>query len=169
MVDLVLLRHGPAADRDPRRWPDDVERPLTRPGVRETEAAARGLRRLVPEVSHVLSSPATRALKTAEIARKALGLKRAVEVWDELAPDSAAAPILARIADEVGRRRFPMLIGHEPTLGELVGYALTGDEVSLVRLGKAGAVQLSFDRAVTPAGGRVEWMLGRKALADLRR
>lgn len=27
---LLLIRHGPAGERDPLRWPDDRDRPLTR-------------------------------------------------------------------------------------------------------------------------------------------
>jgi phosphohistidine phosphatase len=169
MPDLLLFRHGPSAERDPRRWPDDTERALTAPGIRETERAAKGIRRLAPTVSHVISSPAARALRSAELARDALGIRASVELWDELLPDSPAAPILSKAAEEISRRRFPMLVGHEPTLGELVGYALTGDEVSLVRLGKAGAVQLSFDRSVAPGAGRVDWMLDRRGLSKLRR
>ncbi|MCI4330569.1 MAG: histidine phosphatase family protein [Thermoplasmata archaeon] len=168
MSELVLFRHGPAAERDPRRWVDDTERPLSTSGVVETEKAARGIRRLAPGITHVVSSPATRAVRTAEIARRALGVRPAVELWEELAPDSPAAPILSKAAEEVARGRFPMIVGHEPTLGELVGYALTGDEISLVRLGRAGAVHLRFGRAVTPGGGLVDWMLDRRSLARLR-
>jgi phosphohistidine phosphatase len=168
MTDFVLLRHGPASERDPRRWPDDGQRPLSPQGVQETEKAARGLKLLGSEISRVASSPATRALRTAEIARTVLGLKAAVEIWEELAPDSPAAPILSRAADETRPGRTPLLVGHEPTLGELVGYALTGDEVSLVRLGRASAVLVSFDKDVTPGGGRIGWMLSRQALARLR-
>jgi phosphohistidine phosphatase len=136
--------------------------------VEETRRAARGVHRISADVTRIVSSPATRAHQTAEIARSALGLTRPVELWDELSPDSAAAPVLSRLGDEAKRGDLPMLVGHEPTLGEFVGYALTGEEISLVRLGRAGAVRVCFDAAVTPGGGRVEWMLGRRDLARVR-
>ena len=32
-MDVYLVRHAIAETRDPNRWPDDAERPLTRDGA----------------------------------------------------------------------------------------------------------------------------------------
>jgi phosphohistidine phosphatase SixA len=169
VVDLILFRHGPAEERDPRKWPEDTDRPLSREGILETRRAAEGLARLEPAIDRVASSGALRARRTAELLREALGLKPPVSFWEELLPDSPAPPVLSRFATEVRAGRVPVLVGHEPTLGELVGYALTGEAVSLARLGRAGAVGLTFPRSVAPGAAQISWMLGRRALARLAR
>jgi len=76
---------------------------------------------------------------------------------------------LARLAEEIPARSTVVLVGHEPQLGELVGLALTGDAVSLTRLGKAGAAAVAFPRAIRPGAATLDWRLDRKALARLAR
>jgi phosphohistidine phosphatase len=164
---LVVVRHGPAESRDPRKWPDDDRRPLSREGRQETRTASDGLRLLERDVRVVVTSPATRARATAEILRESLDLRRACPTWPELEPGSPAAPALARLAEEAPARATVVLVGHEPQLGELVGLALTGDAVSLTRLGKAGAAAIGFPRAIRPGAGTLEWRLDRRALARL--
>src|SRR5688572_16789111 len=66
-MQLYLVRHAIAGNRDPERWPDDSERPLTKRGWRRFSMAARGLRGVVPAVETVLSSPYLRAWETAMI------------------------------------------------------------------------------------------------------
>jgi hypothetical protein len=39
-MKIILFRHGPAESRDPERWPDDAERPLTPRGEKRTRLAA---------------------------------------------------------------------------------------------------------------------------------
>ena len=58
-----------------------------------------------------------------------------------------------------------MIVGHEPTLAEFVGLALTGEGVSVIRLTKGGAACLEFPSAVRPGSGRLLWLLTRKQLA----
>jgi phosphohistidine phosphatase SixA len=40
-MELFVIRHAKAADRDPELWPVDSLRPLTRVGAREFERVAR--------------------------------------------------------------------------------------------------------------------------------
>ncbi|MGI0131727.1 MAG: SixA phosphatase family protein [Thermoplasmata archaeon] len=167
-MTVYLFRHGPAEERDPQRWPDDARRPLTRAGIEETEAAARGLRSLEPPVARILTSPAERASATAEIVRSTLGVGSPVSTWPELAPDEPASGVLARLAGEPPRRDV-LLVGHEPTLGELTGLALTGEGVSIVRLTRAGAAAIDFARKVAPGAGALDWLLTRRQLIRLGR
>jgi phosphohistidine phosphatase len=167
-MEIILFRHGPAAERDPHRWPDDAERPLTKEGIRETHEAARGLARLVDSVARVISSPALRARDTARAVHEALEVAAPVAFWDELAPERSAAEALSRLRESADADPS-VLVGHEPVLSELVGLALSGDAVSAVHLSKAGAARLSFPGPVVPAGGRLDWLLTRKQLALLGR
>ena len=166
-MELYLVRHGPSESRDPVQWSDDEDRPLTRAGATETRKAARGFASLALDVRRVVSSPAVRARATAERFVEALKLTRPLEVWDELRPDSPTEPVLARASAEGRRIDGTVLVGHEPVLSELVGLALTGDALSLVHFGRAGAAALSFDRHVAPSAGRLDWLLTRSQLSAL--
>jgi phosphohistidine phosphatase len=66
-VEVYLVRHAAAFERDPDRWPDDSQRPLTPEGEEEFRLAARGLARMASRVDAILSSPYRRAWRTAEI------------------------------------------------------------------------------------------------------
>lgn len=163
---VVVLRHGPSEVRDPARWPNDALRPLSRKGSQQTRRVARGLARLVGSVSHIASSPAVRARQTAEILGRAVRPRRRPELWPELDTGALAAPILGRLPRVTGANRTVVIVGHEPTLAEFVGLALTGEGASFARLTKGGAACLEFPRAVRPGSARLLWLLTRKQLGS---
>lgn len=166
LVEIIFVRHGPAADRDPSRWPEDQRRPLTPEGVRSTRRAAKGLATLRPAIDTVVTSPAARAYATAEIFREALKVEAELESWEELEPDGEAGPILERL-QRLSRRRGVLLVGHEPTLGELLGLSVTGDSVPIARFSKAGAAQVTFPQEPRPGAAGIDWVLTRKQLERL--
>jgi phosphohistidine phosphatase len=163
-VELYIVRHGPAAERNPQRWADDDRRPLTPEGVRETRKAVRGFARLVGKVDRLFSSPAVRAHRTAELLLEELKDAPELELMDLLAPGSPAVGILGEMHQIARPRSRVVLVGHEPTLGELIGLAVTGEAVSIARLAKAGAAALEFPRAVLPSAARLTWLMSRKQL-----
>ncbi len=165
-VQLVLLRHGPAEERDPGRWPNDRLRPLSAKGARQTRRVAAGLAGLVDRVAHLASGPAVRCHRTAEIVGAGLRPPRPVEPWPELDLGGPSAPILARVRRELRVGQTGVLVGHDPVLAELIGLALTGEEIALVRLTKGGAALLEFPASVRPGSARLLWLLTRKQLAE---
>jgi phosphohistidine phosphatase len=167
-VRVVVVRHGPAEVRDPARWPDDDQRPLTGKGVQQTRKAARGIARLAAPVDRIVTSPAARAATTAELVRRSLGDSTRMETWTELNSGKLPAPIFDRLRRSVRSGQEIVLIGHDPTLAEFVGMALAGDGVPMVRLGKGGAACVEFPSSVGPGAGRLVWLLTRKQLAAVR-
>jgi len=165
-VRIVLVRHGPAEERDPVRWPNDDRRPLTSKGRSQTRRAAKGLARVTPPVHRMASSAAERAVDTAEMVRHALDDAPKLETWPELAPGNLPQVILNRLRRSVRPGQDLLLVGHEPTLAEFVGLALVGDGVPVVHLTKGGAACLEFPHGVKPGAGRLVWLLTRKQLAD---
>jgi len=158
---VVLFRHGPAADRDAVRWPDDDERPLTPRGERRTRAAARGLARLEPALTRIVTSPLMRAARTAGLLAEALDAHD-VETDDALRPGGSYRALLQRIAqhrDEPGI----VLVGHEPDLGKLAGTLLFGAPAA-VPLKKAGACAIELEDEMLPGTGRLTWFLSPKLL-----
>jgi len=165
-VRVVLVRHGPAEERDPARWPNDERRPLTTKGKAQTRRAARGIARVADPVDRVVSSAAERAVATAEMVRSALDRPPKLETWPELAPGNLPNPIFDRLRRSARPGQEVVLVGHEPTLAEFIGLALVGDDVSLVHLTKGGAACLEFPAQPKPGSARLVWLLTRKQLAD---
>lgn len=124
-MDLIVWRHADAGDADADAI-RDLERRLTERGRKQAERMARWLHARLPERYTVLSSPAARARETAA----ALAAK--VRTDERLGPDAEVAQALAVLnwpQELEGRPRHVVLVGHQPTLGRLVGLLMTGQEL----------------------------------------
>jgi phosphohistidine phosphatase len=153
MNQLYLLRHGLAV---PHGTPDidDDDRPLTSDGEQRVRAIGRGLKRLKVKVVRIVTSPLPRALKTAEIVANALGDAELVEVADELRAGRDAESIRAWLATREETRL--MLVGHNPSLSDLLALLTTGDQHhGYCELRKGGVAALTGD----PRGlYKVDWI-----------
>jgi phosphohistidine phosphatase len=164
-MQLVIVRHADAGDRteSAQTSQPDRLRPLSRKGRKQMRAAAKGLRTLVPTCDVIATSPYTRAVQTAEIVARA---------WDDadwektktLRPGSALEDFVAWInthadADVV------VVVGHEPDLGRLTTWLLTGRNESRIEFKKGGACLLTFEGRVRRGAGRLHWLIGPRQLA----
>lgn len=116
-MDLILWRHAEAFDA--RDGQDDLSRELTPKGERQAQRMAQWLSRRIAETTRVLASPALRCQQTAAT------LEKKIKTLPELAPDADVQSLLdaARWPDS----SVPvLLVGHQPTLGMLASYLLTG-------------------------------------------
>jgi len=155
-VEIYLVRHAAASERDPDRWPDDSKRPLTPEGERAFRLAARRLARLVPRVDAILSSPYQRAWRTAEILSE-------LDSWPAPEPSPVLEPTLppekAALALQ-DRAGAVAVVGHRPGLHELAAYLLTGRGDGLeIGLEKGGVACIGFDGAPAPGAGELRWLL----------
>ncbi len=143
-MDLILVRHAIAFERDTSRWPDDRDRPLTADGESKFRRAARGLGRLVNTVDVVLCSPLTRAWQTAELLEEEAGWPKP-EPFPALEPDRTAAEATQALATFADRETVAA-VGHEPLLGEIIAQLLTGSsENGAFALKKGGAASVAFE------------------------
>jgi phosphohistidine phosphatase len=166
VIDVYLVRHAIAEDRDPARWPDDSRRPLTEKGAASFRRAARGLQRIVPTVDRVLSSPYPRAWQTAEILRDEAGWP-APEPRDQLAAPSSPDAALELLRDQ-GANTSVALVGHEPNLSSFASLLLTGSEAPLrVELKKGGVIALDWATAPGPSAALLRWIASPKILRAL--
>ncbi|HVS77332.1 MAG TPA: phosphohistidine phosphatase SixA [Steroidobacteraceae bacterium] len=122
---LLILRHAIAFPRDPKRWPDDAERPLTVEGVQRARRAASGLKRFADRPTRVLTSPLVRARDTATIFAQAAHWPKALECV-ALAPEAAAEGVLEALSSH-GKEDCVAVVGHQPQLGRLLALCLPGD------------------------------------------
>ncbi len=160
---LILLRHAPAAPRDPRRWPDDRDRPLSDEGAEDFLGAARGLSRLLSEEGEILTSALRRARQTAALLHRAWKGSSSPRLFPPLNETGDSGGLLAAL----GRRPWRgdrVLVGHEPQLVGLVGLALTGEAIPVVDLSRGGAIALAFSGPPGPQRGTLLWGLSRKQL-----
>ena len=164
---LYLVRHAIAEERDPDRWPDDRERPLTDEGRRRFRAAARGLRTVTETPDLVLASPYARARQTATLLREHAHWPEPVE-RDVLAADRDAAGILP-LLDEHRERAALALVGHEPFMGELASLLLTGDPVRATIQFKKGAIACLRIHATLAGRAELVWLLPPRVLRSLGR
>jgi phosphohistidine phosphatase len=117
MKTLFLVRHAKSGKDDPTLR--DRDRPLDERGLQDAPKMGQRLaeRGVKPEV--LISSPARRALNTAQHFADALGLPRAAIVVDERLYESSAELLLAIIRSTPDRHRSVMLFGHNPEISDL--------------------------------------------------
>ncbi len=150
-MELWLVRHGPAEEIDPRRWPRDDDRPLTGAGAALVRRVAPVLARAIGGPRVIATSPAARARATAELLAAAFDPPAPIEGWAELAPGAPAPPVLHRLIPRAhAGRLLPVVVGHAPTIHELVGLAVAGEPVELVRIPRGGAGRLEFPAVPRP-------------------
>ena len=165
MIELYLVRHAIAEDRDPGRWPDDSLRPLTADGVARFERAARGLKRLAPDIDAVLASPFARAWATAEILEREAGWPAPVQAA-ELAAMRSPVDALA-LLEESGSAAIA-LVGHEPSLSALASLLLTGAGDSLeIELKKGGVIALGLPGPTATGAAFLRWAATPRLLRGL--
>ena len=164
-MELLVIRHATAEDAKP--GVDDAHRELTKDGKKEMKRAAAGLKTLVDAIDVIAASPLVRAQETAEIVAKEYG-DLSVDTVEELTPasdPSALADWLSRNASS----NIVAVVGHEPHLGKLVTWLMTGGGNSRVEMKKAGAALLEFSSQVGEGGGTLQWLLTGSQLRRVRK
>lgn len=148
MKRLFLLRHAKARPAlDPLA---DSERPLAERGERDARLIGERLRQH-HRPSLILSSPATRALQTAEIVADAAGYGREQIARDPrlyLAEPTTLATVVAAQSSAIASL---LVVGHNPGLTELTHRLLAGFEVE--DLPTCAIVGLEFGVAEWPETG----------------
>jgi len=115
-MDLILWRHCEAEPGEP-----DLGRRLTSKGTKQAERMAEWLERHLPDSCRILVSPADRAQQTA------MALQRKSRTVPELGPGASVTAALAA-ANWPDSREPVMLVGHQPTLGMIASFLLSGEE-----------------------------------------
>ena len=116
MMDLILWRHCEAEPGEP-----DLGRRLTSKGLKQAERMAQWLDTHLPDTCRVLVSPADRAQQTA------VALQRKFRTVPELAPGATVGAVLAA-ANWPDSREPVLIVGHQPTLGAVASFLLSGEE-----------------------------------------
>jgi phosphohistidine phosphatase len=165
-MQIYLVRHAIAAQRDPEQWPDDRDRPLTSKGEQRFRKAARGLQKLVSTVDLAFSSPLERAWRTAVILNEEAGWPEPA-AWSQLEPDRAPQQVVLALTPHLTVGSVA-LVGHEPGLSDLASYLLAGPGKRVdIQMKKGGAASLLVDGAPQAGSAWLEWLLTPAVLRSL--
>lgn len=150
-MKVYFLRHGIAGDRE--TWEgDDRLRPLTAKGIEQIKTTAKLLAQINLGVKVILSSPLTRALETAELTAKKLGVE--VIVDERLSPGFSARE-LADLINEHADAEGLMVVGHEPDFSETISSITGGSEIVMK---KGGLARVDIDH-LAAGEGRLVWLI----------
>jgi phosphohistidine phosphatase SixA len=153
-MNLYLLRHAEAEPGD-----SDADRRLTRKGEKQVEQLAKFLRKhdVELEIDEIWHSPLVRAVATAEIFQKELGLDAQLHEAPGLRPEDDPRPMALRLACS---RKSVLVVGHNPHF-EYLASCLLGGSASPVLIDFKKCGLLHLERAEDPGRARPlgHWIL----------
>ncbi|MGF6601579.1 phosphohistidine phosphatase [Paraburkholderia sp. GAS448] len=149
-MNLILWRHAEAEDVAP----SDLARQLTPRGRKQAQSVAKWLRARLDEDAVILASPAVRTVQTVE------ALTDQYRVVRELAPGARATDVLTAVGWPDGIAPTVVVVGHQPTLGQVAALLLSGNASSwplkksglwwLANRERAGDEQVVLRAAISP-------------------
>lgn len=161
-MELYIVRHGIAIDREDPKCPADPDRFLTAEGIEKTSEVAKGLAKISEAPDLVLTSPYVRAVQTAEIVGEALEYsKQKIRKTEALLPGAEPQQLFRELTREKDLSAV-FVFGHAPHLDELIATAL-GSKHSISALKKAGVALVELKR-LTPPNGQLVWLATPKLL-----
>jgi phosphohistidine phosphatase len=114
-MDLILWRHAHAEEAHDSG--EDLKRPLSAKGKKQAARLAGWLNQQLPDSARILSSPALRAVQTAQ------SLGRDFKQENALAPSASVADLL-KAAKWPDSARPILIVGHEPVLSQTLAQLL---------------------------------------------
>ena len=136
----------------------DRDRKLTEEGEARTRAAGKALRKLDVQFDLVLSSPYTRAWRTAEIVVEELRCKHLLHVASALGSGEPAAGVLQEVARQAGKHQSILLVGHEPDLSHLASIYIAGTPRVAITMRKGSLCKVFCDRP-EPGSAALDWLM----------
>ncbi len=161
-MQVYIVRHGIAIDREDAKCPPDPERYLTEEGVEKTKGVAMGLAALGVTPGLFVASPYMRAVQTAEIFAEALDYASQKIRRSELLLPGAEPTLLFRELAREKQASSIFLFGHAPQLDDVIAAAL-GAKRHLTAL-KTARVALIELKRISPPMGVLVWLASPKIL-----
>lgn len=165
-MKLYIVRHAIAEEAEESKA--DSQRQLTETGRKKMVRIARGLKQLEPRLDQILTSPYLRAMQTAEILRKIykLDLVQLAESAN-LAPLGSVDQLIAEIQEKYSGAKRIALVGHEPSLMQLISVLTTGEARLAVNFKKGGVCRLSVDTLQYGHCATLDWNLFPSQLVEI--
>lgn len=167
-MDLYILRHAIAEERDPDKYPDDALRPLTPKGIRRMKRIAAGMRTLGIKPDLILSSPFTRARQTAEIVAETLMVRKTLKLSEHLEVGADARKLVQELRSKYSSASRVLLVGHEPYLSDFISILLLGETHLALTMKKGGLCRLAVDSLTYGRCATLEWLIPPAVSVEIR-
>jgi phosphohistidine phosphatase len=164
-MNLYIVRHAIAVEPGTPGYEDDSQRPLTDAGVKRMKKIAKGLSDFV-KLDAILSSPYIRARDTAKILAKEYGMKDRIAFSDNLIPPGDFEKLIQEIQSSYNVDNLA-LVGHEPTLSQLISWLTTGNKDSKITIKKGGVAYLVAEKLFEDHRASLEWLLTPSLMVEL--
>lgn len=161
-MQIYVVRHGIAIDREDPKCPPDPERYLTEEGIEKTKRVAAAVAGLCDLPDVLLSSPYVRAMQTAEIFASEFDYpKQKIRRTDLLLPGAEPSLLFRELAKDKNSSAV-FLFGHAPQLDDVIATAI-GSKHHITSLKKAGVALLELKR-LSPPSAQLVWLATPKIL-----
>jgi phosphohistidine phosphatase len=153
-MNIYLIRHGDAEKASTHK--KDSERKLTPEGENKTKVSAEGWKLLIPQFSHIISSPLMRALQTAEIIAGVFKFPGNIIVDKRLISGSKTEGLID-IGNEILGAEMAF-VGHEPDFSEHVSHLISNSGAQ-VEFKKGMIAKISFNGKMKMSRGVLEFLI----------
>lgn len=158
-MNLYIMRHGIAVDREEGKFKKDELRPLTLKGKRKVLKIAKGLMTFGVSFDLILSSPYARARKTAEIVADVYEGRNALVFTSALAVTGNPVELVAEIQKNYKSKKNILLVGHEPYLSGFISVLVSGSANLSITMKKGGVCALQVDSLRYGRCAALNWLL----------
>ena len=156
-MQLYIVRHGIAIDREDPKSLAEAERYLTEEGIAKTKQVAKGIAAVGVHVDLMVSSPYLRAMQTAAIFASALDYpEQKIRQSESLLPGAEPVAFLRELAREKNASSV-FCFGHAPHMDGLLA-ATVGAPRHITSMKKAGVAFVELKR-VSPPNGQLIWLV----------
>ena len=139
MKELVILRH---AKSNRTYMVNDINRPLSQSGIERIQIKSYQKRDFFIDAEVIISSPAIRALHTAVIVIRELGISMEKLIIDEQLYTFSGSSIIDYVYSLDERWSKVVLVGHNPAFTEVINHF---SDVSINQLKTSGFAKISFN------------------------
>ena len=161
-MQLYIVRHGIAIDREDPKCPPEAERYLTEEGVEKTKQVAEAVAALGIQADLMFSSPYVRGTQTAAIFASELEYsKQKIRRTDSLLPGAEPGAFLRELAREKDVSTV-LCFGHAPHVDGLLAAAV-GASRHITSMKKAGVALVELKR-LSPPNGQLVWLITPKLI-----
>ena len=156
MKELVILRH---AKSNRTYMVNDINRPLSQSGIERIQIKSYQKRDFFIDAEVIISSPAIRALHTAIIVIRELGISMEKLIIDEQLYTFSGFSIIDYVYALDERWSKVVLVGHNPAFTEVINHF---SDVRINQLKTSGVAKISFNEDKWSNLFKGEVVLGQK-------
>jgi phosphohistidine phosphatase len=153
-LNIYLVRHGTAENKT--KLGKDFDRNLVDEGKDEMRKTAMNLKKLVPSIDFIISSPLNRAVQSAEIIKKEFDFDKEIILEEKLSPGSKTENLI-EIANQLEAEDI-MFVCHEPDISVHISNLISSSGIK-VYFKRGAMVSIYFDGKVRLYAGILEFLI----------